>query len=61
MKTFKIPVVWEMCGYVEVTADTLEDAKEKALNAPLPIGEDAEYVDGSFEINEGQLEAELDI
>ena len=47
---YRIPVVWEMYGEVEVVADSLEEAKELAIDEDLP--DDGEYVDGSFEVNE---------
>ncbi len=50
MATFKIPVRWELCGVVEIEAETLEaaiadfDANEEHIE--LPRGQ---YIDGSFE------------
>lgn len=48
-KNWKIPVSWEMCGYVHIEAPTLAQAMEKVRNdnddIPLPEGN---YVDGSF-------------
>lgn len=48
-KTWKIPVSWEMCGYVHIDAPTLAEAMEKVRSdnddIPLPAGD---YVDGSF-------------
>lgn len=26
----KVAVTWEMCGYVDIEADTMEEAKQKA-------------------------------
>lgn len=47
----KIPVTWEVCGYVYIDADTIEEAMEKfdetCDEIPLPEGG---YVDGSFQI-----------
>ena len=47
----KIPVTWEVCGYVYVEADTIEEALEKfdetCDDMPLPEGD---YVDGSFQV-----------
>lgn len=50
MKTYKIPVVWQMYGYVTVEADSLTEAISEANCAPLP--EDASYVENSFEVDE---------
>jgi hypothetical protein len=49
MKTYRVPVVWQMYGYVEVQAE----AQYAALEAPLP--EDGSYIEGSFEIDEGSF------
>ena len=53
MKTWRIPVTWEVCGTVNVEADTLEEAIEIARdddgNIPLP---DGDYVDGSWRLSE---------
>ncbi len=50
MKTWKIPVSWEVVGMVEIQASTLEKAIEIAKtddSIELPYGE---YVDGSFNV-----------
>lgn len=48
----KLPVTWEMCGFVEVEADSVEDAvdmfDEITDELPLP---DGDYVDGSFDLS----------
>lgn len=36
MSIFKIPVVWQMAGTMEIEADTLEQAEEIALG-PAPL------------------------
>lgn len=50
MKTFKIPVDWTMYGYIDVEAETLEEAVEIFDNNEHIYGlPDARYyVDGSF-------------
>lgn len=47
---YKIPVSWEMCGIVEVEADSLDEAILEADDdcTPLPEGS---YVDGSFRVD----------
>jgi hypothetical protein len=50
MKTYKIPVVWQMIGHVEVQAESLIEAINEAMDAPLP--EDGSYIEGSFEVDE---------
>jgi len=55
---YKICVSWECYGQMEVKADSLEEAIEKAelLDYPLPEGE---YVDGSFIVDEYELQEEV--
>jgi len=49
MKTYKIGVVWQVYGYVEVEADSLTEAVLIAEDAPLP--DNGEYIQGSFEVD----------
>ena len=57
-KTFKMPVTWEVCGFVDVEADSLEEAidkfEENCDNYELP--ENGEYVDGSFGLTDNDPE-----
>lgn len=53
MKTYRVPVVWQMYGYVEVQAETHNAAVNAAMDAPLPT--DGSYIEGSFEIDEGSF------
>ena len=48
MAKFIIPCSWEMYGKIEIEANTLQEAIEKANEAPLPEGN---YVDSSFEVD----------
>ena len=50
MKTYRVPVVWQMYGYVQVEAESMSEAIHEAMNAPLPI--DGDYIEGSFEVDE---------
>lgn len=54
MKKWKIPVMWEVCGYVYVDADTLEEAIETARDdeGVIPLPDDNDYVDGSWRLSE---------
>ena len=54
MKTYKIPVVWQMYGYVEVQADSVAEAIHEAKGAPLP--EDGSYIEGSFEVDDSMID-----
>lgn len=49
-KKIKIPVTWEMCGVVEIEADSAEQALEIFLRDQehIPLPKDSSYVDGSF-------------
>ena len=54
MKRWKIPVTWEVCGYVYVEADTLEAAMETARDdeGVIPLPTESDYVDGSWRLSE---------
>lgn len=47
---WKIPVTWEMCGCVQMEAETLEKAMAIAEDpdGKLPLPVDGTYVDGSW-------------
>lgn len=53
-KTYKVGVVWQVYGYVEVEAIDVDEAIHNAMEAPLP--EDGSYVEGSFEVDEVSVE-----
>lgn len=54
----KVAVTWEVCGYVDIEAETMEAAmkkfKENSETIPLPT--DFEYVDGSFQLTSNDIE-----
>lgn len=54
MKKWKIPVTWEVCGYVYVDADTLIEAMETARDdeGVIPLPTESDYVDGSWRLSE---------
>lgn len=54
MKKWKIPVTWEVCGYVYVDADTLVEAMETARDdeGVIPLPNESDYVDGSWRLSE---------
>lgn len=54
MKTYRVPVVWTMMGYVTVQAADIDDAIDAADEAPLP--DDGSYLDDSFEIETDGIE-----
>ena len=50
MKTWKIPVTWEMVGIANIEADTLEEAMKMVSedNDHIKLPTDGEYVNASF-------------
>ena len=51
MKTYKIGVVWQMYGTVEVEANNLEEAIHILHSTDVPLPENGEYIEGSFEVD----------
>jgi hypothetical protein len=53
MKTWKIPVTWEMYGNVVVEAPTLQEAMDIARDddGVIPLPNDSYYVDGSWRLS----------
>ena len=49
MRKFTIPCSWEVCGELEIEADTLEDAISAAHYLGLP--KESEVILDSFDIN----------
>ena len=61
MKTYKIGVVWQMYGTVEVEANNLEEAIHILHSTDVPLPENGEYIEGSFEVDvEGSALNEVD-
>ena len=54
----KVAVTWELCGYVDINADTMEEAmknfREKSDDIEIPAH--GEYVDGSFHLSSDDVE-----
>lgn len=57
-KTYRVPVIWQMCRTLDITASSLEDAIEVANELPITTGQ---YVDDSFEIEEELIECLEDV
>jgi hypothetical protein len=51
MPKFRIAVEWEVCGIIEVEADSIDDAIEKVQDPDFPLPTDSDYIDDSFTIN----------
>ena len=51
MTWFRIPMVWQMYGRLDVEADPLQEAIEYALGPESPLPEGS-YLDDSVEIDE---------
>ena len=49
---YRIPLVWEMYGYVWVEADSEEEAIEIALGPDYPLPDNGEYVDSSVMVDD---------
>lgn len=51
----KLPVTYSVFGFVNIEAETIEDAiqyfKENSDDIELPLDVDTEYVEGSFELS----------
>ena len=50
----KLPVTWEVCGLVEVEANSIEEAVEyfNQNSSDIELPENPEYVDGSFALSD---------
>lgn len=64
----KVAVTWEMCGYVEIDANTMEEAMKKfnENSDHIKLPTNGEYVDGSFQLSSEDVEemeamAEIDL
>lgn len=64
----KVAVTWEMCGYVDIDAETMEEAMEKfnENSDHIKLPTNGEYVDGSFQLSSEDVEemeamAEIDM
>ena len=59
MNKQKIAVTWEMCGFIEVEGNTVEEAMENFKENPdkYKLPSNGEYVDGSFVLSTDDVEA----
>ena len=56
MKTYRIPVYYEMKGYLEIEAESKEEAIDIAMSDECGLPDNATYIDGSFEVAEEAFE-----
>lgn len=57
MKQYRIPLIWQMYGHVNVEAESLDEAVEYALGPECPLP-DGSYVDASVQVDEIVYEME---
>lgn len=57
MKTYKVPVVWQMHGYVKVKAENMAEAVDEVEDGggDMPLPMDGSYIEGSFEVDHNGL------
>ena len=55
-KKFLVPVTWVVAAEVVVEAESEEEAMELANNVDLDCFENADYVQGSFDVDFGMIE-----
>ena len=60
MTWFRIPMVWQMYGRLDVEADSLQEAIEYALGPESPLPEGS-YLDDSVEIDEPCMSSTLHV
>ena len=48
----RLPVSWEVCGMVEIEANTINEAMDifEKTQDHIPLPDDFDYVDGSFDL-----------
>ncbi len=55
-KKFLVPVTWVVAAEVVIEAESEEEAMELANNVDLDCFENADYVNGSFDVDFGMIE-----
>lgn len=58
MKKQRIAVTWEAAGFIEIEADSLEEAMNKVKENPddFSLPYESDYVDGSFRLSTEDVE-----
>ena len=57
-QTYRIPLVWQEYGHINVEAESVEEAIDYALGPECPLPEGS-YVDESVEVDYAALEADV--
>ena len=60
MKTYKIPVVYQMYGYVYVQAESMSEAVDEVQNGDGALPDNGEYLEDSFEVDHMGLMEEVE-
>ena len=60
MKTYKIPCGWEVYGYLEIEAESLEAAVEIAERDDTNLPTESSYTEGSFWVDRAEIDAVTD-
>ena len=50
-KTYRIPCSWQMYGVMDVKAESLEEAIEKASGGSTALPTNSAYIEASFEVD----------
>lgn len=59
MKTWNIPVSWEVYATAKIEAETLEEAIKIAEDDDFPLPTDSYYIDSSFKVDDEELIKEM--
>jgi hypothetical protein len=51
MSKFRIQATWQMIGWYEIEAPSMLEAIAKVLEPSVPLPDNKEYSDGSFQID----------
>ncbi len=51
MKTFKIPVVYQVSATYHIIAEDLDQAENKVLGREIPLPTNAQYIEDSIELD----------
>ena len=51
MKTYQIPCSWEVYGYLEIIAESLDEAIEIAESEETSLPTESSYIEGSFSVD----------